>query len=202
MNLKNKRLLIPVFILLLCLLCSGCGLSAANARLFTAEPVTTDNGDGTSRYQLSSAGLQFLYPTSWKVEAQSVNATIALYPPEQAEGKTISAAITIVGYDKGMAIKDHIDTAVKKLEEGKLENLSFSEQKVLSDTSGLISYTVDYEGIPTRESYTFNLLGEEKMALCGITAPTEDYDGYRDELELILYSIEPYASPETSAQGQ
>lgn len=199
---KKKLLFCAVTLLLITCLFSGCGLSAANARLFADEPVTTPLGDGTIRYELSSAGVSFIYPSDYKMETQSVNATIALYPPDQTEEKKVSAAISIVTHDGKMKIQEHLDKAVQKLKDN-VSNLEITEQKVLSAQKAIVTINADYDGVKKTESYTFNLLENNRMAICGITAPTADYTKYQKNLELILNSVEPYtAAPTTAAQNK
>ena len=198
---KKKLLFCIITLLSIACLFTGCGLSAANARLFADEPVITSLDDGTNRYELSSAGFAFIYPADYKLETQSVNATIVLYPPDQMEEKKASAAISVVTHDGKMKIQEHLDQAVQKLKDN-VSNLEITEQKILSAQKAIITLKADYEGVNKTESYTFTLLENNRLAICGITAPTAEYTKYQKNLELILNSVEPYAAVTTATQTQ
>lgn len=196
---KKKLLFCTAVLLTIACLFSGCGLSAANAKLFADEPVITPAGDGVNRYELASAGVAFLYPADYVTETQKANATIALYPPDRAEEKTVSAAISIVAHNGKMKIQEHLDKAAEKLNEN-LTNPEITEQKVLSAQKAIVTVKADYDGVAKTESYTFNLLEDNRLAICGITCPTQDYEKYQQNLELILNSVEPYSPATAEAQ--
>lgn len=188
-----KRNIFKASFLLLAIIClfSGCGLTYANAKLFSAKPIKTDNKDGTASYVLSSAHLCFEYPSDWKPEEFSADATIAIYPGEDVHGKAISASVSIVRNGKEMTMQEHLSTAAEKLEKN-VEGISFVKKEVIDAQHAVLMFTVDYDGIPTTEAYSFTDLLDGTVAMCGITAPTADYPEFKERLELILNSVKPY----------
>ena len=190
---KKKIFYCLLFLLTVTLSFSGCGLLAANARLFAEEPIITSQNNCINRYQLPNAAFTFLYPKNYIMETQIENATIVLYPPDRKETKDISAALTIVSHNEKLTIQDHLDKAVQKLKDN-INGLEIVEQKIISEKKGLISITSTVENTKRIEKYTYTLLENHLLVICGITAPEKDYQNYQEDLELILNSPDTYES--------
>lgn len=167
--------------------------SCSDKTLLDGKPIVTAQDDGRILYQ-HPVGIQFVYPSKWYVSVVKKENYINVSPIDETEPEDyvgVNFALETKNTNIASKMAEDLDHVQTKSNDFNLLYSAMDNNDIRGDY-GISTYTCTLENRPIRTSSIYMNIKDDLIIVITMSASIENYDQYKDDLELTVNSTALY----------